>query len=640
MFAKAGDEVRRAQQIIALFITKNGAHANKQVRASAMALAHLLLASLLSTLAASAHALGIGELQVQSSIGQVLKVAIPLFGQDAEDIQQTCIRAKIYNLDGSFITNASVQLGHDKRGRTILVGTYQPISEPALSVQITLECGMRIERAWQVLLDMPVEGESINPALAKATVPSATPARPSRAERKAARDEARRQRAAQLATQVEATLAAANATPPAPAALPTTITPALDNPPSASRGDSRKSSAKAKNSSGERSVLRLSKHSDAELAELDRLVLLRSGALSPESLAKVDSREAQERVRMPEVSAEMRAAQELSSMQQKIRMLEAEATRLQLRSREQDRLLQGKPTEQYHWLIGLALVLLLALLAIAWLLWRMQQLRFANQTEWHASSAAKLDALPATQPSARPASKPVAAAAPPRQAARPSQPAVRAPAPAPAPAPTAFDDEDQDDFFAPPPPAASAPLEAIAPLDFAPLEFERRPNLRDPELEMPTVAEITDAMHEAEFWMSLAKPEKAAEVLEIYGKGDHPTSPVTWLYLFELYRSLGEEEKYSELRTQFQRRFNGQIPGWLDALPDPAEHTLENLPALLEKICMLWGTSQVIPFLEELIVDNREGMRTGFALPTYRELLFLLDLAHLIEQNSNVLEFA
>ncbi|MBI3231205.1 MAG: hypothetical protein HYZ45_13865, partial [Burkholderiales bacterium] len=463
--------------------------------------------------------------------------------------------------------------------------------------------------------------------LASAAVPLA--ASETKLSRRAARLEARRaaRAAREEAKAAQAAKAVANtATSDAPAAaLPDQTLAASDNPPLASSTSLAKpkaASAKPKSETkSERSVLKLSKISDADMAELDKLVLAKSEQLSAQSLAKIE----QASVTTPKVSAELAAAQELSVMQQKVRMLEAEANRLQQRSLEQDRLLQASPADKnaYQGLFGIALVLIAALLAIVWLLWRMQQLRQQNQDNWHQLG----DTTPT--PANVQANQRVEAT-PPSKPSKAASAAVKAAAMVTPPA------EIHEDFFAeeaPSPPTSASKTEHEVPPEalIQPLEFER--SFSHHALEMPTVDEVTDAMHEAEFWMSLGKPEKAAEVLELYGRSDQPTSPVTWLYLFDLYRTLQDEEKYTQLRTQFQRRFNGLIPAWNDEVPAASQQQgLENQPALLEKIAMLWGTHKIVPYLEELIIDNREGMRTGFALPTYREILFLLDLAHNVER--------
>ena len=573
---------------------------------------------------AQCQAVGMGDVRVLSGIGQLFKAEVPLFGAQGEDVLQSCVKGRLYNVDGSFITATAIRVNQDKLGKSITVTTQTALYEPALSLQILIECGQHIERSWQILLDLPNDNplRSISPDLAPtASALEASVPRKTRAARRAARAES---------------LALDLAQPAPAAAIPANSLSASPRP---------KSKLPSAPASG-RSVLRMSHETDSkELAELEQITLRLSQGLSESSLAKAHALDG----KTSEPSSAVRSAQELSAMQQKIKMLEAEANRLQQRSEQQDLLLKTNPSEPFPWLIGLSLILCAALAAIAWLWWRMQQLqagaKLGDSAIWQAATAPAPNKPASNKPASnksasnkstsnKPASnkQPVNLG---KDASNQRQTATPQATPAP-PNLSVLDSSPQDDeeFFEKTSEIAPSFDLRPPPLEVAPLEFERQTHLSERDLDMPTVAEITDAMHEAEFWMSLGKPEKAAEVLEAYGQGEHPSSPLTWLYLFDLYRSLGEREKYGALLVQFHRRFNGKIPAWEDALPNEDEHSLLHLPSILEKICLLWGTSQVLAYLEELIVDNREGMRSGFALPTYREILFLLDVARMVQNNA------
>jgi pilus assembly protein FimV len=51
----------------------------------------------------------------------------------------------------------------------------------------------------------------------------------------------------------------------------------------------------------------------------------------------------------------------------------------------------------------------------------------------------------------------------------------------------------------------------------------------------------------------------------------------------------------------------------------------------MQRIIELWPTDELVPFLEGLLVDDREGQRQGFDLVAYRDLLFLTNIAHRIQ---------
>ena len=168
-------------------------------------------------------------------------------------------------------------------------------------------------------------------------------------------------------------------------------------------------------------------------------------------------------------------------------------------------------------------------------------------------------------------------------------------------------------------------------------------NLQFAEIRMQStsVEEISDIMQEAEFWLSLHDLERAAEVLEPYATYEQPGSPLPWLYLFELYRDLGWQEKYDSLRDRFQRIFNGKALTWDEQkllLPDAPQRGLEDVPHVALKVTTLWHSDAVLPYLESLLVDDRDGTRAGFDLPVYKEIMFLILLGYELQQSKQYLQ--
>ncbi|MEO8408778.1 MAG: hypothetical protein ABI476_10140, partial [Oxalobacteraceae bacterium] len=139
------------------------------------------------------------------------------------------------------------------------------------------------------------------------------------------------------------------------------------------------------------------------------------------------------------------------------------------------------------------------------------------------------------------------------------------------------------------------------------------------------VEEISDVTQEAEFWLSLNNPRRAIEILEPHTGIENSDSPVAWLYLLDLYREVGAEEKYNALRGRFTRLFNARIP--LYGEPELQSQTLEDFPHLVTRICTLWHSSEIVPLLQSLLIDDRAGARTGFDLPLYRDILLLIGIA-------------
>jgi pilus assembly protein FimV len=155
---------------------------------------------------------------------------------------------------------------------------------------------------------------------------------------------------------------------------------------------------------------------------------------------------------------------------------------------------------------------------------------------------------------------------------------------------------------------------------------------------LPNAEEILDEIQQAEFWMDMQQPQRAIEILESNWGVEQPSSPLPWLYLFDLYRTVRNKEKYEELTVNFKRLFNGQVIPWDDGDALKLSRSLEEFPFLVKKIIQLWGTDESVPFLEGLLIDERDGRRRGFDLAAYREILFLTNIAYEIQAAKDFVE--
>ncbi|MBC7514675.1 MAG: hypothetical protein H7234_09620 [Herminiimonas sp.] len=137
---------------------------------------------------------------------------------------------------------------------------------------------------------------------------------------------------------------------------------------------------------------------------------------------------------------------------------------------------------------------------------------------------------------------------------------------------------------------------------------------------------VSDVMQEAEFWKMLNETQRAIDILENYCNSAASASPAPWLYLADLYEGLGDGERRAQLCNRFREIFNGRLHE-ADANTPPGRETLEGYPHLMEKISALWGREAVVPFLQGLLVNDRDSPREGFYLPVYQEILLLIDVA-------------
>lgn len=142
--------------------------------------------------AGSASALGLGELNVSSSLGQPLHATVTLLGTSQETI------AACFSVDTSrngLVPLPRVQLSLQRSGdQTLLhIRTLQPVNDPVAQFVLISDCETRLQREYTVLLDPPAlvtpalgpEASASAPAAPTVAAPVAAPApRASRLDRR------------------------------------------------------------------------------------------------------------------------------------------------------------------------------------------------------------------------------------------------------------------------------------------------------------------------------------------------------------------------------------------------------------------------------------------------------------------------
>lgn len=523
----------------------------------------------LSFCSAVAHAAGLGQIQIQSSLGESLRAKIPVLGTDNGDTVSSCIRAKLVTIDGEFIGNVPLKLMRNEKETAIFLSSTKNINEPALTVIVEMGCQAPIVRDYQVLLDPPTEVIT-SPLQEHASIPVDSPKYDvvlSKLTQIKASDQSNGADARRIAASSGKRSKSATSHASLIKTAPDKLIPKKNKAPIG--------------------VLKLANSgaSDAELIAVARSVASagahQSKPIIPEVLQKTDALPA--RTSAPAASAhdQTNGSNSTQTAESKLLALQSQILDLELRAAKlkQSATLsvpavttKNRIALPESWFAFLIVILLGCIGAIGWLIKRVNELKSnAARANWSSTETATQIAK---QPTA--------------------------------------------DIASQNHPATKSNDKTISNITLA--RFKRH--------DMPKVEEVSDYIQQAEFWMSLQRDGHAIELLEASCKDDNPGEPIPWLYLFDLYRELGDKGRYMALRTRFQRIFNGKIPLW-DETPDaPPSGGLENLPELMKTIASLWKTDDIIPFLENLLIDNREGERAGFDLTTYREISFLASIAY------------
>lgn len=544
----------------------------------------LIAATVLLLFGSTVHALGLGNIGVQSALGQPLLASIGLLGTDSNALTGACVKVRVESLNGVSLASPQLTITRSKSSSSLTLTSRQVINEPVANIIVEAGCASPVRRSYQVLFDPPIF--SIAPS-------EFAPDRLSSADRDpvsaAVPNDLVKRKAA-----VPAASTARTRNKPVPA--PVAKKPAAPGLAGTLNLASSKSSAS--------DVLRLSSDDDNVVS---RLML--SSALTLPTDAKNQPLSEETRLAQREFAALLKGEDpraSIDALRAQDAALRTQMAALQRQNSENQAALialQAK-SSMTNWLAGL---LVLCLIAIGWLVWRLRAFTRKDNDDvaWWKASQRDQEKQGAAQFTSEQSN-----------ASYQSRSLISAASP------VATEGADAGITTDAEMPGTQNTLVAQAGVGLP--EDAGSANQRQ-SANAFKVEEISDVTQEAEFWISLNNPKRAIEILEPYTEGIHPDSPVPWLYLLDLYREVGEPEKYNGLRERFARLFNARIPLYGD--PELASQTLEDFPHLLERICKLWNTGDIVPFLQSLLVDDRDGARAGFDLPLYRDILLLLGIA-------------
>jgi pilus assembly protein FimV len=140
------------------------------------------------------------------------------------------------------------------------------------------------------------------------------------------------------------------------------------------------------------------------------------------------------------------------------------------------------------------------------------------------------------------------------------------------------------------------------------------------------VNELFDIAQQADFFVSLGQHDHAIDVLSNHIRENVQTSPLAYLDLFKLYHDMDRQREYDELRVEFNRIFNAEVPPF-QGFRQRGEG-LEAYEGAISRIQSLWNTPRVLDVIEESLFRKPERPAEAFGLEAYRELLLLYAIAN------------
>jgi pilus assembly protein FimV len=543
------------------------------------------------------HAVGLGPVQIHSKLGEPLKVSIALLGADAADILSNCVKSKLESSNAVFLATLQPRLGGVAHAPTLLISSPQKVDEPAVVILVDIGCGTPIHRSYQILLD-PIElFQSAFESQLLALV--STPPKPDK--RASANSFSAHHKAAK-----EAALQAAQSK----TALPKSGKQFVEskNTVSALSGNVKKTA---------RNVLKLSGDENLKTNTSAVFGLKLSKDLSETDVVSTSRQTDELHTAQARFAALLRGEDltrtvelKLQTVQERIQALQKENARMMQQSVIDKAALKAMQEKTFSltWIAGLGGLLLASLGALGWLGWRFSHTKkIGPNVAWGGKAAARKGALPAL-----PELNIMTRTGKSRKKTNASA-----------------------DLLNDQPPPVTLPVEDFSEQSYGFFnDASSSPGIDDMDdaldsIAMVNVEEISDAVQEAEFWMLLHDPLRAIDILEPYEKVERPDSPVPWIYLLDLYREIGARTKYELLVGRFKHVFNAQLAPWSQGEQTQPVQCLEDFPHLVMRISELWNDDEkIVPFLESLLFDDRQGARKGFALGVYRDIMMLIGLAH------------
>ena len=566
---------------------------------------HLAAALVLS--ANTAYAAKFGPLQVDSTLGTPLNVAVPLYGVRDFDFSNPCINASVTSLDGRITIRTRQQFFQGRDQLLVRVRTDQSVNEPALAIAVVVTCDTALTRTFQFLLDPP----EILPLIAK------------------------------LAPDTPATVqeVPSEASPAAVYKKPVNVEHArvIGAPLLSSGGNSgaRRQSASVQGKAKSRmtasvsmpgsSVLRLSLDTD-----LDELAL-RAAAPNAAVLQGGGQHPVAADPGPQSAFAQSAGADALLNLEKTLAAVEAESRALHT---AMQRLQQDMHTERIRsaekqasiemWVKVLCAALAVSVVALGWALVRHRSHGNAAKERKRFDPASILvgagQRLFAVMRSRYGTKHALLASSEKSDAVKPSF------------------DKKNNESISESTESMSATLQdpswsltaTVSILDNSPdPSFDDEIGMSLRKTCEPALIDDPSALIElAEAWLKMEQYQSVIKILEPYKNEEPPESPVPWFFLLNAYAAIGDEKSFASLYLRLRQHFNVCIPDGESQERDEKSHTvLADFPHVRGRILALWGSDDLVPYLEGLLSNSPGSVRAGFPLSIYRDIIYLIRIA-------------
>eukprot|EP01030_Chromulinospumella_sphaerica_P008860 gene8860-8673_t len=511
---------------------------------------------------------------------------------EGSDISTSCVVVSVKSGD-SLVSESKVLVSPLASG--VRVQAFTAIDEPVVQVTLTAGCAGRTTRTYTFLADPPKAAQRIMAAPGAAAGATA----PLRDRTLSPQD------AAVMAARAPEVGGLEQGVAGRPAAAPTAV------PRSSQRNAQAPAAAAAKETARSRLVM------EPLDTWLDLPVALRSTPELPQAPASETTPQREQAAALwrslnPDPQSQEQGQASQRQLESELTQLRAKATRDQAASAELQRQLQELETDRFPaWVVYALGAALAAALGLGGWLWRRHE-RMATKAarSWRESVAVSnrksdthevVDLDPLERVQEHPADR----------WGRPIPGAEGMAAAAPAAVDILLEPEE-----------ISAEAAGFAPKPVVAVQASSEPVLQhiiNPE-------QLFDIQQQAEFFVSVGEHDQAVEVLRQHIAEHEQTSPVAYLELLRLYRTLSRAADFNVLRQKFMQHFNAQVPEF--AAFDRAGKSLEQYHEALAEVEAEWSSAAVLSVLEKhMFYKSGDKRKAPFDLAAFDDLLLLLAIA-------------
>lgn len=527
------------------------------------------------------HAMGFGEVNLQSRIGEALQAEIPVFVSGDEKPQSACFSlAKPQESDLPAVTGATVQLIRRGQSYFLQIAGHKPISHPLFAFSLRADCGFSMARDYVLMPDAPMPRETDRPwGEVPVTAPKAAGRQLNPASSANDRDAAPKQARTPPVKRTSTTA------PRAPAVRPPSDSQSADMTPIAATP--AKQDAKAASDKRDRLLLGAANEP------------LKNGS-DPDSLENTEARIQKLEMTLRQLTEEIDKVD--AALDQAVKTLAEQSAATPSVTPQQataSAVLAGPPPVVVEraaksangWLELVVSAILGGSVVIAF-------------TEWTARRRMKKLAPAATSFQAEPLrtdSLPVAGGVATRAPLAETVDTKKTPVAMPVVKAVEVDEQLVEN-----PPSAAAEV-----------------------VEYP-VSDDDSVLQLAEIMLTFGRLRGAADTLAEHIAQNSPDNILPWSMLLDLYRRSNMQSEFEALAKTIRGKFNVHIPAWADR-PELISglKSLEDYAHLMERIVPVWGTQLCLDYLYGLTRDTRAGQRSGFPLEVVEEIALLM---HVLEQ--------